>query len=138
MKPKESKGPRRRTVQTGTESFEVLCDVCGKSTQVFKKGLFLGDVGFVYTGITHETTIPMTEMAPVFDLLGKEAFGELHKYLREKTTLWEGLDAYCPECNLIYCKDHWIMEVKYDDDFPGFYDCTYGTCPKGHRRMIDD
>jgi len=24
------------------------------------------------------------------------------------------------------------------DDHPGWYDATYGTCPQGHRRKLDD
>ncbi len=45
---------------------------------------------------------------------------------------------YCRKCGKCYCIDHWLCEVRYDDDFDDFYDCTYGTCPEGHRKMIDD
>jgi len=31
-----------------------------------------------------------------------------------------------------YCRSHWNTETTFDD---GFYDATYGTCPRGHRRM---
>jgi hypothetical protein len=47
----------------------------------------------------------------------------------------EGIDAFCPECDAIYCHSHYRTQVVEDE---GFYDCTYGTCPRGHRRMIDD
>jgi hypothetical protein len=43
--------------------------------------------------------------------------------------------CYCPPCDAHYCADHWQQEEVYDD---GFYDCTYGVCPRGHRRLIDD
>jgi ssDNA-binding Zn-finger/Zn-ribbon topoisomerase 1 len=129
---------RRRTVQIGLEEFQVLCDVCGKTAMTFKKGMFLGKLGFVHTGITHEFTLPMEEMPRVFEMLGREAISELHKFLHEKMDIWEGLDAYCPECDKVYCREHMKMEVVMDEEAPSFYDCTYGTCPKGHRRMIDD
>jgi len=132
------KGLRRRAERVGPEEFHILCDVCGKTAITLKQGIFLGNVGFVYTGITHETTLPMEEMPKVFDFLGKEAVGDLHNYLHEHLDIWEGLDAYCPECDKIYCREHMKMEVVMDEDDPGFYDCTYGTCPNGHRRMIDD
>lgn len=132
------KGVRRRAVRKGAEDYEVLCDVCGKPTLEFKKGIFLDKVGFVYTGITHETTLPMEQMPRIFRMLEKEALRDLHEFLIMEIKKYEGMDAYCPDCGMIYCKDHWVMEVKYDEDFPGFYDCTYGTCPRGHRRMIDD
>ena len=45
---------------------------------------------------------------------------------------------YCRQCSKCYCMDHWVCEVRFDDDFDDFYDCTCGTCPEGHRKMIDD
>ena len=46
--------------------------------------------------------------------------------------------CYCPECDATYCRQHWHIEMEFDDDFPGWYDCAYGTCPNGHRRLVDD
>jgi hypothetical protein len=45
------------------------------------------------------------------------------------------VDAYCPECDKIYCWEHYNAKEEYDG---GFYDCTYGEYPKSHKRMIDD
>lgn len=45
---------------------------------------------------------------------------------------------FCPQCNACYCAHHWIAFPCFDDDFPGWYDCTYAFCPQGHRRIIDD
>lgn len=42
---------------------------------------------------------------------------------------------YCPDCELNYCSDDWNAHVLVDE---GFYDCTMGTCPNGHRHMLDD
>ena len=42
---------------------------------------------------------------------------------------------WCPECPAPYCHRHWVTEEVMDE---GFYDCTYGTCPSGHRTMVDD
>ncbi|MBI5876178.1 MAG: hypothetical protein HZB53_00890 [Chloroflexi bacterium] len=51
----------------------------------------------------------------------------------------EWASFFCPECERIYCAKHWRTEVIFEDDpFPAWYDCTYGTCPEGHRRMVDD
>lgn len=42
----------------------------------------------------------------------------------------------CPKCNAVYCRKHWQpIEPEMDE---GFYDATYGTCPRGHRVMLDD
>jgi len=47
----------------------------------------------------------------------------------------EGVDAYCPECDRVYCEKHYNLSAVFDD---GFYDCSYGTCSEGHRRKLDD
>src|SRR5689334_22803413 len=36
---------------------------------------------------------------------------------------------YCPECDACYCAAHWTVVPVFDEDFPGWYDCAYGTCP---------
>jgi len=45
------------------------------------------------------------------------------------------IDAFCPDCDKIYCRNHYNVTEEWDE---GYYDCSYGICPKGHRRMIDD
>jgi hypothetical protein len=42
---------------------------------------------------------------------------------------------YCPDCELNYCRADWNAEVFFDE---GFYDRTVGTCPHGHRHVLDD
>jgi hypothetical protein len=129
---------KRRIIRKDKEEFHILCDVCSKTAIVFKMGLFLDKRGFVYTGITHETTLDESQMPRVFEFLTNDDLAGLHKFLNKETNMYEGLDAYCPECDKAYCSDHMRTEVVMDEDDPGFYDCTYGTCPAGHRRMIDD
>jgi predicted RNA-binding Zn-ribbon protein involved in translation (DUF1610 family) len=48
---------------------------------------------------------------------------------------WELAPFYCPECGRNYCRADWHTYVLFDE---GFYDCTMGTCPGGHRHMVDD
>src|SRR5947209_16754085 len=42
---------------------------------------------------------------------------------------------YCPECTRVYCLSHWKVLPVYDGDF---FDCSYGYCPEGHKRMLED
>jgi hypothetical protein len=42
---------------------------------------------------------------------------------------------YCKECSRVYCREHWSIIPLYDGDF---FDCSYGYCPEGHKRLIDD
>lgn len=48
---------------------------------------------------------------------------------------WELAPFYCPDCDLNYCSADWDTYVLVDE---GFYDCTMGICPGGHRHMVDD
>jgi hypothetical protein len=48
---------------------------------------------------------------------------------------WELAPFYCPECELNYCGADWETFPVFDE---GFYDCTMGICPSGHRHTVDD
>jgi hypothetical protein len=46
---------------------------------------------------------------------------------------------HCWQCGVDYCQDCWrIGPPEFDEDFPGFYDCTHGVCPAGHEQIVDD
>ncbi|HKD14084.1 MAG TPA: hypothetical protein VKE71_06005 [Candidatus Angelobacter sp.] len=42
---------------------------------------------------------------------------------------------YCPTCARVYCRKHWVIIPEYDE---GYFDCSHGTCPEGHRRLTED
>lgn len=48
---------------------------------------------------------------------------------------YEYAPFWCPRCTLSYCGDHYRSWMTFDE---GFYDATYGVCPEGHERMLDD
>jgi hypothetical protein len=48
---------------------------------------------------------------------------------------WELAPFYCSDCDLNYCRADWHTFAVFDE---GFYDCTIGICPSGHRRTVDD
>ena len=46
---------------------------------------------------------------------------------------------HCWACAADYCQACWrIGPPEFDEDFPGFYDCTEGICPAGHSQVVDD
>lgn len=47
----------------------------------------------------------------------------------------EYVPFWCGRCRRVYCRSHWTIDVVFDE---GFYDATYGTCPKRHRQKLDD
>ncbi|MBS1955228.1 MAG: hypothetical protein JST89_13665 [Cyanobacteria bacterium SZAS-4] len=60
----------------------------------------------------------------------------LNRDIKPLLELLESGYPFCSKCSLAFCTEHWTnTETVFDD---GFYDCTYATCPNGHRIMIDD
>ncbi|CAN5657633.1 hypothetical protein BH10CYA1_BH10CYA1_55970 [soil metagenome] len=58
---------------------------------------------------------------------------------RDVKPLLEMLESgyqFCSKCSLAFCAEHWTSILPVFDE--GLYDCSYTTCPKGHRIMIDD
>lgn len=76
--------------------------------------------------------------------------GEMFKAIRQALTNGRVRDLfemdrflvpfYCPKCDCSYCGDHWHTRMVFDDEpgWGGWYDCTMGTCPEGHERMVED
>jgi hypothetical protein len=43
---------------------------------------------------------------------------------------------FCPSCRACYCDEHWEQEDSFEAD--GWFDCVWGTCPRGHKRILQD
>lgn len=116
--------------------YQLSCSVCGKIAVEFKTGYgkFDEKESLIIRGITHESSLDINLADEAFTLLKEGDLERIHALLKNHHSN-EGLDAYCPECDKIYCWEHYDAHEAYDE---GFYDFTYGICPKGHKRMIDD
>jgi len=133
----ETKEPTKRVVKISETEYELLCQVCGKVCVNFRIGTtrFVKEESLVFSGITHQTTIKKKYAEKIFNFLSEDKIAELHSLVHKRNILEDGIDAYCPECDKIYCWIHYNAEEEWDE---GFYDYTYGTCPEGHRRIIND
>ena len=133
---KEIVKPIERIIKISDLEYHLPCSVCGKSAVEFKIGYGRLDEkeSLVFRGITLETSLDIKLAEILFKILQKKDLVSAHNFMK-KYHSYEGMDAYCPECDKIYCWEHYNAREEYDD---GFYDCTYGECPKGHKRMIDD
>ena len=116
--------------------YNLRCSLCGKVAVVLRLGIwtYTKTESLIYTGITHEVALSVKDAERIFKLLEKDNIAQVHSIIDDHPSC-EGIDAYCPECDKIYCWEHYNPIQEFDD---GFYDCTVGTCPKGHKRMIDD
>jgi hypothetical protein len=85
-------------------------------------------------GITRSVGLRATP-EQVFAWLDAGDLAALHDYMERVQDIDGGLDAWCPQCALTYCRTHYNVREAWDE---GFYDCSRGTCPRGHSRTIDD
>ena len=42
--------------------------------------------------------------------------------------------AYCPECDRVYCREHYAVDEEWSDSW---YTAGYATCPLGHEREFE-
>ncbi len=139
VSPSETAGAPARTVERITDTeYDIHCSACGKVAAKFKVGPTwpaskTGELALLYEGTTKSTQLGLTYADAIFENLKSEKVAAVNSLLEEK---WVGgLDAYCPTCDKVYCKEDYDVEEQWDE---GFYDCSYGTCPEGHRRLIGD
>ena len=132
----ETKDSYPTIVKVSDKEYQLLCSSCGKIAVSFRigKGRFDKVDKLVIRGITYETSLNKKLAGELFKLVENADLNGVHGFMK-KYHAYEGLDAYCPECDKIYCWIHYNPVEEWDE---GFYDCTYGTCPIGHKRIIDD
>lgn len=136
LSKREIKPPETSVIQVNNEEFHLLCAICGEPGIIIKIGAkwYTQGRAVIYEGISKSTSLHINTAPEILALLKQQKIKELHRFMIQNLA-FEGMDAYCPECDKIYCRNHYITEEEWDE---GFYDCTFGTCPNGHRRLIDD
>ena len=130
------KKPIPRVIKKSDQEYHLPCSICGEVAVVYKIGVgqFDKEEKLLYRGIICGTSLNKHLADKLFKILENEDIAGVHEFMRKHHS-YEGVDAYCPECDKIYCWNHYKLEEEWEE---GFYDCTYGECPEGHRRMIDD
>ena len=145
--------PPARVVAISEEEFLLPCAVCGKTAVAFQSPqsqkvqtmspmlaittIVADKAGPSADTISCSGIVRRVEFGPKQQILQWVAKGDLaalHAYMDEQG-IDGGLDAYCPKCDRTYCREHYNVREEYDE---GFYDCSRGTCPQGHSRMVDD
>ena len=128
--------PIQRVIKKSNHEYQLPCSICGEIAVDYRIGVgqFDKEEKLLYRGIIIGTSLNKGLADELFEIMEKEDIAKAHEFMKNHHS-YEGLDAYCPECDKIYCWNHYKLEEEWDE---GFYDCTYGECPKGHRRMIDD
>lgn len=70
-----------------------------------------------------------TTAATLAGAIERRDFDELRAARSEYAPFW------CRTCRRSYCRDHWRLDAEFDP--PGQFDYYTGSCPAGHRTMID-
>jgi len=133
---KENRIADQNMLELSETMYQLPCSVCGRIAVEFKMGYgrFDKEESLVFSGITHSSSLRRSLSTILFEILKAKNLSGVHEFMKQYHG-YEGLDAYCPECDKIYCWEHYNATEEWEE---GFYDCTYGICPEGHKRMIDD
>ena len=129
--------PIASIVRTSDTEYELHCVVCGKKAATFSIGIAgsMEQERLNYRGITSTSSLELKEKRRIFRWLEQCELAEVHRHVKQIRAMEDGLDVYCPDCDEIYCREHYLVSEQWDE---GFYDYAYGTCPIGHKRIIDD
>jgi len=124
-------------IKVSDREYHLPCRVCGQIAVVLKIDVYkwTREPALIFSGITFSTSLGLASAETIFPLLDQNRVADVHEFTRTHNLLEYGLDAFCPECDRVYCGDHYRVEEEWDE---GFYDCAYATCPQGHRRLIND
>ena len=120
---------------SGEDEVAINCAACGHAAASLGLEDFMGKPGLVYHGLTHTAAMDIGDRDEVFGWLLSGDLAAAHAHAKRYRVFEDGLDCYCPECGNTYCRDCVQLREEYDE---GFYDCTYGTCPAGHSRIVHD
>ncbi|NVM52562.1 MAG: hypothetical protein HWN66_02580 [Candidatus Helarchaeota archaeon] len=137
---RDDKLPSQRVIKVSDTEYRLPCAVCGKIAVYFVIST-LGSSkkeALICSGIVHSSSLNLSIAKKIFSWLKQGQISQVHFYLEKNSIVpfEEGIDAYCPECDKIFCGSHYTTREEWDEGW--FYDCTYGTCPEGHQRIIHD
>jgi hypothetical protein len=126
-----------RVIKISPESYELPCSLCGRIAVTIHPASDKERIlkGIIVAGITRSLGLNPKDHDRIYGWLANEDLAALHRYMDHDCDIDGGLDAYCPDCDRIYCRTHYKVTEIWDE---GFYDCSKATCPQGHSREIDD
>jgi len=110
----------------------IYCSLCDKKAIIFDFDEKNGLVEIMSAQRAYVVKFPNVKR--LREQLKKGEYRDFHDFLIKEDC--EGLDYYCPECDKIYCIDHYEITPYFDS--PVFYDYSMGKCPFGHERIVDD
>jgi hypothetical protein len=113
------------------EGYALLCAACGESAVTFQ--LKEGAVSANSISNVYRTTYWKGETAQrLAELLAQGSARAVLAYLASPDRA--GCPAYCPECDRVYCQEHYSVEETWSGSW---HEASYATCPLGHEREFE-
>ncbi len=136
LSQKRLQTPDAPVIKIHDSEFQLPCSICGEIAFILRVEIphHVREKRLVYKGLTHTGDLDIKYAPRIFAYLEEQKIADVHREI-ERIRIGKGIDAYCPDCNQVYCHGHYWLKEQWDE---GFYDCTYGICPHGHQRMVDD
>ena len=131
------KDKKEGKVKKHENKYVIYCSQCGKKAAHFQvernRG---GKVSSISYSGKFSRTIEKEFMRKTVGYLKRDDIWGLDYYFSRHRVVDGGIDVYCPKCHKVYCPECWDSRIRFEEG--GWYDCTYGVCPKGHEKIIDD
>jgi len=123
--------PEYTPLETDDGELVVYCSLCDKKAIVFDFNEKNGLVRLMSAQRSYVIRFP--DVKKLKKKLKKGEYRGFHDFLIQEDC--EGLDYYCPECDRIYCLNHYQITPYFENEF---YEYSTGKCPLGHERIVDD
>ena len=107
----------------------LACDACGKPAMTFgtsKKGVLCSTLSPV-------NTVALVDSGSATGLVEAIAARNASMVVHLLNTR-DGCHVYCPECDRVYCKEHYAIDAKWSGSW---HEATEATCPLGHWREVE-
>lgn len=130
----EVQGPPNRVLRVSEEEYVFLCALCGGSAERFR---IVGEnVAFSRSpGALVPQYFPRDQAPALFQILVEEGVKALHEHLVTQfpPRQLRGVHGYCPECERMYCMQHYTVEEEWDESW---FHGARGACPRSHWREL--
>lgn len=123
--------------RTGEGAYALPCALCDADavTLTIQRVVSVGPEQMVVTSLSPVTVfraLAGPRMADLVAILDGGGVAAVVQHLRG--TQPGGCDAWCAECDRIYCKTHYAVEAQWNGSW---HEATFATCPLGHEHTID-
>jgi hypothetical protein len=105
------------------------CSICNKpviNIEIQNQIIIIGS-------ILKRFGILVSDIDKIKNIIRKKEFNKIDRILESKG--YDGLDFYCPQCNKIFCPQHYKLIQIYAYD--GQKEHVIARCPNNHEKIVE-